>query len=147
LIRPARTDEADAVGALVERAYVPWVLAIGRRPAPMDDDYAHHIAAGEVYVLERDGAIAAIAVLIEEADHLLLDNVAVEPAWHHAGLGRRMIGFAEGETRRRGLRELRLFTNALMERNIALYERLGFRETHRAQVGEHYRVFMTKTVK
>lgn len=146
MIRIARIEEADTVADLVERAYAPWMPAIGRRPAPMDDDYAHHIAANEVYVLEQNGAIAAIAVLIEEVDHLLLDNVAVDPAWQHAGLGRQMIGFAEEETRRRDLRELRLFTNARMGRNIALYQRLGFRETHRAQIGGHYRVFMTKTV-
>jgi hypothetical protein len=31
-----------------------------------------------------------------------------------------------------------------MERNIGLYRRLGFAETHRATVGAHHRVFMTK---
>ena len=146
MIRLARIEEVDAVSDLVERAYASWVLAIGRRPAPMDDDYAHHIAAGEVFVLERDGAIAAVAVLIAAADHLLLDNVAVDPGWQHAGLGRQLIAFAEAEARRRNLREVRLFTNVRMERNIALYERLGFRETHRAQVGDHHRAFMTKIV-
>jgi GNAT superfamily N-acetyltransferase len=112
----------------------------------MDDDYAHHIAAGEVFVLEAGGAIAALAVLIEAPDHLLLDNVAVDPDRHGGGLGRRMIDFAEQEARRRGHAELRLFTNERMVRNIALYERLGFVETHRAKVGGHPRVFMTKAV-
>jgi GNAT superfamily N-acetyltransferase len=146
LIRLARTDEAEAVGALVQRAYAPWVALVGKRPAPMDDDYAHHIAAGEVFVLEENGAIAALAVLIEAPHHLLLDNVAVDPLRHGTGLGRRMIDFAEQEALRRGHRELRLFTNEKMVRNIALYERLGFVETHRDTVAGHRRVFMTKAV-
>jgi len=132
---------------LVERAYAPWVAIVGRRPAPMDDDYTHHIAAGEVFVLEADGAIAALAVLIEAPDHLLLDNVAVDPALHGSGLGRRMIDFAEAEARRRGLPELRLFTHERMHRNIALYGQLGFVETHRATVDGFRRVFMTKVVR
>jgi GNAT superfamily N-acetyltransferase len=112
----------------------------------MDDDYAHHVAAGEVFVLDDHGAIAALVVLIEAEDHLLLDNVAVDPERHGGGLGRRMIAFCEQEARQRGHAELRLFTNERMQRNIVLYERLGFVETHRATVNGHRRVFMTKAI-
>jgi GNAT superfamily N-acetyltransferase len=129
----------------VQRAYAPWVAVVGKRPAPMDD-YAHHIAAAEVFVWEEAGAIAALAVLIAAPDHLLLDNVAVDPARHGGGLGRRMIAFSEQEARQRGYGELRLFTNERMVSNIGLYERLGFVETHRDTVAGHRRVFMTKTL-
>jgi ribosomal protein S18 acetylase RimI-like enzyme len=142
--RLARADEAAAVAALVERAYAPWVAVIGRRPMPMDDDYTHHIAVGEVWVLADGAGMAAISVLVEAADHLLLDNVAVDPARRGEGLGRAMIAHAEAEARARGLGELRLFTNVLMERNIRLYERLGFVETHRATEVGFSRVFMSK---
>ncbi len=142
--RLARADEADAVAALVARAYAPWVAVLGRRPAPMDDDYAHHLAAGEVWVLADPAGIAALGVLIAAADHLLLDNVAVDPDRQGQGLGRAMIAHAEAVARARGFTELRLFTNELMERNIGLYRRLGFAETHRATVGQYRRVFMTK---
>jgi ribosomal protein S18 acetylase RimI-like enzyme len=142
--RLARADEAAAVTALVERAYAPWVAVLGRRPAPMDDDYAPHIAAGEVWVLADEAGIGALCVLIEAPDHLLLDNVAVDPARQGQGLGRAMIAHAEAMARAREHAELRLFTNELMERNIDLYRRLGFAETHHATVGGYRRVFMTK---
>jgi GNAT superfamily N-acetyltransferase len=144
--RQARPDEAAAVAALVERAYVPWVPVIGRRPMPMDDDYAHHVAAGEVWVLADAAGLAALSVLIEASDHLLLDNVAVDPSRQGQGLGRAMIAHAEAVARRRGFAELRLFTNVLMEDNIRLYERLGFVETHRAVEAGFSRVFMAKRV-
>lgn len=132
------------MAALVERAYAPWVPVIGQRPAPMDDDYARHIMAGEVWVCDRDRSIAALCVLIEAADHLLLDNVAVDPALKGCGLGRAMILHAAAVAMARGHPELRLFTNELMADNISLYRYLGFVETHRATVGPHRRVFMTK---
>jgi GNAT superfamily N-acetyltransferase len=39
-IRPATLADARAVGALVEEAYGHYVERIGKRPAPMDEDYA-----------------------------------------------------------------------------------------------------------
>lgn len=145
-IRLARPDEADAVRELVLQAYTPWMQAIGRRPAPMDDDYPYHIARNEVHVLDVQRRLAAIAVLIVHPDHLLLDNVAVAPFAQGRGFGRRMIAHAESEALRLAFSALRLFTNERMERNIQLYRRLGFVETHRAEMDGHRRVFMTKTI-
>lgn len=146
MIRPARPEEAAALAALVERAYAPWVPVIGRRPMPMDDDYAARIAAGQAWLLERDGAVAGAVVLEEASDHLLLDNVAVEPARHGEGIGRALLDFVEEEARRRGKPEVRLYTNALMVRNIALYARLGYAETGREVQAGFHRVFMAKPV-
>ncbi len=145
-IRPARAGEAAALRDLAQRAYGPWVPAVGRRPAPMDDDYAAHIAAGEAFVAERDGGIAAFCVLVEAPDHLLLDNVAVAPERQGEGLGRAMVAFAEAEAKARGYGELRLYTHERMAANIALYARLGFVETHRAEQAGFARVFMAKRV-
>jgi len=146
IIRPATPEEAPALAALVERAYCPWVPIVGRRPFPMQDDYAARIAAGQAWVLQADGAIAGLVVLEQHADHLALDNVAVDPARQGLGDGRVLLDFVEAEAVRRGLPEVRLFTNVLMERNIALYARRGYVETERRQEQGFARVFMTKAV-
>lgn len=143
-IRPARPEEAPLLAALVERAYAPWVPIIGRRPFPMQDDYAARIAAGEAWVLEEAGTIHALLVLETHPGHLMLDNIAVDPARQGKGDGRRLLDFAEAEARRRGLPEVRLYTNVLMERNIALYARRGYAETERRQEKGFARVFMAK---
>lgn len=142
VIRLAKEGEAEALHALAHLAYAPWVAIIGRRPQPMDDDYAARIRAGQAWVLDEDG-IAALVILEPGETWLLLDNVAVHPDRQGQGLGRRMIAFAAGEARRRGMDELRLFTNALMTANIARYAHLGFRETHRQRGNGHDRVYMT----
>jgi GNAT superfamily N-acetyltransferase len=143
-IRRATAAEAPAVAALVQRAYAPWVPVIGRRPAPMDDDYTAHVAAGEVFVLDRDGAIAAVLVLQDRPGHLWLDNVAVEPALQGQGLGRALLTFVEEEAWRRGLPEIRLLTHQRMDANIALYARAGYAETERRTEDGFDRVFMTR---
>ena len=110
-VRRARPEEAPLLRALVERAYAPWVPVLGRRPMPMDDDYGARVAAGEAWVLEEAGTVRGVLVLEEHADHLLLHNVAVEPARRGQGDGRILLDFAEAEARRRGLPEVRLYTN------------------------------------
>jgi len=141
--RPARPAEAALLAALVERAYAPWIAVIGRRPGPMDDDYAARIAAGEAHVLEDGaGGIAGLVVLERHPDHLLLDNLAA--ARGGTGIGRVLLDFAEAEARRLGLPEIRLYTHALMARNIALYERRGFVVTERRAEKGFDRVFMAR---
>jgi ribosomal protein S18 acetylase RimI-like enzyme len=64
-------------------------------------------------------------------DHLMIWSLAVRPDRQGKGLGRFLLRFAERMAREAGLGELRLFTNARMERNLALYARAGYRETGR----------------
>ncbi|RAI60636.1 GNAT family N-acetyltransferase [Roseicella frigidaeris] len=146
MIRPARPEEAPLLAAIVERAYGPWVPVVGRRPFPMDDDYAARIAAGEAFVLETEGAIRGLVVIETHPDHLMLDNIAIEPARQGHGDGRVLLDFVEAEARRRGLPEVRLYTNVLMERNIALYAKRGYAETERRQEKGFARVFMAKPI-
>ncbi len=147
MLRTARPEDRTAVEAIVIAAYSIYVERIGKAPGPMLDDYAGLIAAGAVSVLEDpDGAVAAILVLLPKPDHLLLDNIAVRPDRQGRGLGRRLIAFAESEARRLGYAELRLYTHETMIENIALYTRLGFRETGRGQEAGYDRVFMTKPI-
>lgn len=147
MIRLARPEEAAALAALVERAYAAYLPVIGRRPAPMDDDYAARIAAGQAWVLEAaedgpGGGPAALLVLEAADGHLWLDNIAVDPARQGSGLGRVLMRFVGEEALRRGLPEVRLLTNEKMERNLAFYARLGFTEQERRAEKGFSRVYM-----
>jgi GNAT superfamily N-acetyltransferase len=145
MLRRAQPEDRAAVEAIVGAAYSVYVERLGKPPGPMLDDYIRLIDEGAVSVLEEpDGAIAALIVLLPKSDHLLLDNVAVRPDRQGQGLGRQLVTFAESEARRLGHGELRLYTHATMIENIALYARLGFRETGRGREAGYDRVFMTK---
>jgi ribosomal protein S18 acetylase RimI-like enzyme len=144
MIRPATPEDRAAVEAIVRNAYSVYLERMGQPPGPMLDDYAAQIAAGSISVLDEDGEIVAIIVLLAKPDYLLLDNIAVRPDRQGTGLGRQMIAFAETEARRRSFTELRLYTHETMIENIALYTRLGFVETGRGHEAGYDRVFMTK---
>ena len=143
-IRPASPDDVPAIEQVVNDAYVRYVERIGKKPGPMLDDYKARVAEGAVSVLVSAGEIVGVIVLLPEADHLLLDNIAVLPARHGAGLGRRLMEFAESEARRRGYAEIRLYTHALMHENLAMYPRLGYEEFARGEQAGYQRVFMRK---
>lgn len=144
MIRPAHPDDAAAVRDIVHAAYAHYVPRIGKPPGPMLDDYAHRIADGQIWVLEDAGRIVGMVVLEHGPDGFLLDNIAVPPECQGKGHGRVLIDFAEAEARRRGYREIRLYTHVLMTENIALYRRIGFIETHRVSEHGYDRVYMTK---
>jgi GNAT superfamily N-acetyltransferase len=129
-IRVATVEETDQVRALVERAYAHYVPRIGMRPGPMEADHDALVEAGAVFVL-ADPDVVGVIVLQDGPDHLLIENVAVDPARQGEGLGRTLLDFGEQEARRRGFSELRLFTHELMTENITMYARLGWDEYER----------------
>lgn len=143
-IRPARAADLPRIQAIVAAAYAKYIPRMGKKPGPMLDDYAAHLREGTVWVLEAEAGVAGLVVLLPQADHLLLDNVAVDPAFGGRGIGRALIAFAEAEARRRGFAEIRLYTHETMSENIALYPRLGYEETHRGEQAGYRRVFMRK---
>lgn len=152
-ITPARPDDADAIAALVAAAYTPYIARIGTEPGPMLDDYAAVIADHIVHVA-RDGEasggtiggpIRGVVVLIEKPDGtILFDNIAVAPAAQGAGLGRRLMDFAEAEAARRGYARLDLYTHQMMIENIEIYARRGYVETGRRTERGFPRVYMAK---
>jgi hypothetical protein len=130
-IRPAEPGDAAAVRDLVRAAYAGYVERIGKEPAPMREDYAALIRAGEVWVLAEGGEVLGVLVIRPAEDHMFLGNVAV----------------AEGQAAAYGLPEVRLYTNEKMHENLAVYARLGFEETGRGLDGGYRRVFMRKRLR
>lgn len=146
-LRPATRHDLDDILTLVTRAYRPYVARMGREPGPMLDDYVGRIASGEASVLETDDdRIVGLLVLVDEADALLLDNIAVDPRAQGQGLGKILMAQAESEARRRGYRCIRLYTHETMTENQAIYAKAGYRETHRAVEHGLRRVYMEKTL-
>ena len=144
MIRPARTDEADAVRDLVLAAYQRYVPIIGTKPGPMLDDYGARIAASQVWVLEDAHGIAGIVVLENGPNAFVLDNIAVAPGRQGQGIGRQLLDFAETEAARLGWDHITLYTNALMTENIAIYSTRGYRELERRTEKGFSRIYMAK---
>ena len=145
-IRTATEIEANIVRELVHRAYRKYVTLLGRPPLPMTADYLALIEDGVVWVLTQDSAIVGMLVLLDRPDHLLIENVAVDPVHQRKGYGKVLLAFAEREARERSHDQIRLYTNELMTENIALYRSFGYREMHREEISGGRLVFMAKPV-
>lgn len=143
MIRLGRPEDLPAIRALVQRAYEHYIARIGRKPGPLLDDYAALVSKKRVHVLSDDG-IKGILVLIPEDRAMLLDNIAVDPDAQGRGYGRSLLEFAEQSALAADCESIRLYTNEAMTENIALYSRIGYVETHRAEENGLRRVYMSK---
>ncbi|GHE00542.1 acetyltransferase [Defluviimonas sp. 20V17] len=112
MIRRAATGDEANIRACTEQAYDRYVATIGRKPAPMVADYAAQIAAGDAHVaIDEQGAILGFMVFFQEANYMMLENVAVLPRAAGQGVGRALVEYCEDAARRNGLASVRLYTN------------------------------------
>jgi ribosomal protein S18 acetylase RimI-like enzyme len=145
-LRQATPADAAAIRALTRQAYAKWVPLVGREPKPMTADYEKAVAKHRFDLLYLDGRLAALIETIREADHLLVENVAVSPAFQGRGLGRKLMAHAEALARASGVAEIRLYTNQRFAENIELYRRLGYRVDREEDVKVGIVVHMSKAL-
>ncbi|KAA3450042.1 GNAT family N-acetyltransferase [Mesorhizobium sp. SARCC-RB16n] len=130
-MRLARPEDLAAIVALTQAAYAPYNAILDAPPIPVTEDYSPRIALGEVWLLESGGALAGLITLERHSDHVMIFSVAVAPGFQGKGFGMALLNHADEQARLWDLPEVRLYTNAKMERNIALYTAYGYRETGR----------------
>lgn len=126
-LRRAAPADAPAIRALTRAAYAKWVPVIGREPKPMVADYAEAVRNHRIDLLYVGGKLTALIETILETDHLLIENVAVSPAFQGRGYGRKVMAHAEQLAASLGHGEIRLYTNKLFVENVQLYRKLGYR--------------------
>lgn len=145
MIRPATVSDLDAIRGCAAAAYAKYVERIGREPAPMIADFGSLIDNGSLHVeVGNAGELEGYVVFYTRDDHVHLENIAVDPALHGRGIGRRLIEFAEQQAAALGYRRIELYTNARMTENLELYPRLGYREFDRRTEEGFDRVYFEK---
>jgi 2-amino-4-hydroxy-6-hydroxymethyldihydropteridine diphosphokinase len=139
--------------ALVRRV-VPLMRAQGN--LQWDDDYpnaqvfSEDIAAGQLWVAEQEGAIAAVAAITtdqspEYADvgwdlnepAIVVHRLAVDPAFRGAGVAAALMQQAEVVARERGITVLRVDTNNENPATQRLFPKLGY--TFAGEIGLAFR--------
>lgn len=148
-IRKGTPADIPAVAAIYDRilqeeeagrASVGWLRGVYPTEATARDA----LAAGELFVLEEDGAVAAAAWINRtqvpvysqvpwrwEAPAervMVLHTLVVDPLRQGRGYGTAFVGFYEQYARERGCPYLRMDTNEKNDAARALYARLGYRE-------------------
>jgi GNAT superfamily N-acetyltransferase len=143
-LRRAAAADAQAVRQLTREAYAKWIPVIGREPRPMSADYDAALRKHRIDLLYVDDVLAAIIETANEADHLLIVNVAVSPGFQGSGLGHRLMAHAEDLAALAGLPQLRLYTNQRFAENIRLYASLGYGVDREEAISDGVVVHMSK---
>ena len=92
---------------------------------------------GAIFVAECSGtAVGVCGVRPCEAGSFEIAKLAVEPALHRRGVGRRLVERCLDAARARGATRIVLVSNSQLTSAIALYESFGFRH---APVPQHFR--------
>ena len=146
-IRIAVDADVPAIARVVHDSFAGFIPLIGRAPWPMFQDHVARVAQGAVWVLTEDGAVAGVAVLQFNDDHLFIETIAVAPPHQGQGHGRRLLDFVESEARRRHYDETRLHMHLTMTRNIALYRKRGYTEYARTEEDGYHRVYLRKRLR
>lgn len=129
-IRLAQDHEAAVVTECVHAAFSKWIEVIGRKPRPMEADFATLIAQKFVYVLSENQKILGIIALWPQENTIYIDTVAVFPEWQKHGIGRQLLDFAESHAQSLGIPTLSLCTNEKMQSNRAYYLKLGYSQVN-----------------
>ncbi len=163
LLRPLRPDDSIAgLTGLLHAAYAR-LAALGFNYTAVDQDEAvtrERIGRGECCVAVADGAVVGTLTFYPAArtrghpwwdrpEVASLGQFAVAPAHQAAGIGRRLMGWAEERARATGADELSLDTAEGARHLVAWYERLGYRTVgHARWEGKVYRsVIMSKALR
>jgi ribosomal protein S18 acetylase RimI-like enzyme len=141
-VRRATAGDLPAIKAIIDAAYAKYLTRMDKRPAPMLRDYAPSVADGTTWV--TGSPVTAVLTLYPRDDHLLIENIAIDPSAQGRGLGRTLMSFAEQEATRLGFTRMALVTHEVMTENQAIYARLGYTEVERRAEDGYRRIYMEK---
>ena len=150
MIRRANEADIPAVSAIYDRihdAEEAGKLTIGwqRGVYPTEATARVALAAGDLFVLEEDGAVVASARInrVQVPDYAMVDwryaapddkvmvlhTLTVDPPLSGRGYGRAFLDFYESYAQENGCDTLRIDTNARNCVARAMYARRGYRES------------------
>ena len=131
LIRAARPDEAEAIVALIQRAFGeyrgklrPELGALLETP----DTIRAAMKTGTILLAERAGRILGCISVRRKDDCAYAGRLAVEPMERGIGVGRALMAAAEALARQMGSGRLRVDVRLKLRDNRAFFRALGFRE-------------------
>lgn len=142
-------DSFDALTDLLHRAYAP-LAAMGFRYLATHQDVEttrKRSAKGECYLALIEDRIVGTLVLVppdqssrhcewyDRLDVAVVNQFAIEPELQRAGLGSRLLAFAEARAAKLGAKEVSIDTAEGAAHLIAFYATRGYRHVGHAQWG------------
>ena len=138
-IRPARMDEAEAIVALIHRAFAQYRGRLQPESSALSEDadkIGALMAQGVVLLAEEGEQITGCVAIQRKPDCIYAGRLAVDPAARGNGTGRALMAAAEDVARSLGRGPLRVDVRLALTENRAFFRSLGFVEgTHHRHPG------------
>jgi N-acetylglutamate synthase-like GNAT family acetyltransferase len=131
LIRAARADEAEAVVALIQRAFGKYRGKLRPESGALletPETLKAAMKTGTILLAERAGPILGCVSVRRKDDCAYAGRLAVEPMERGIGVGRALLTAAEAVARQMGTDRLRVDVRLKLRDNRAFFRALGFVE-------------------
>jgi N-acetylglutamate synthase-like GNAT family acetyltransferase len=131
LIRSARPEEAEAIVALLQRAFGQYRGKLRPESGALQETAETIRAvmkAGTILLAERNGRILGCVSVRRKDDCAYAGRLAVEPMQQGIGVGRALLTAAEALARQMGTDRLRVDVRLKLRDNRAFFRALGFVE-------------------
>jgi ribosomal protein S18 acetylase RimI-like enzyme len=133
-IRDAGPGEAAALLDLMRRAFAEYRGVLRPESSVFVETeavIAAKLGEGGGFVAERRGDLLGCVIAEVKAGRGYLGRLAVLPEVRRIGVAQSLMQAGEAFLRRRGIRSAEVNVRIALTGNIALFERLGYRETAR----------------
>lgn len=131
LIRAARPEEAEAIVALIQRAFGQYRGKLRPESGALQETpetIRAAMKADTILLAERAGRVLGCVSVRRKDGHGYAGRLAVEPMERGIGVGRALMAAAEAEARRMGMDRLRIDVRLKLTENRAFFRALGFAE-------------------
>lgn len=91
------------------------------------DDMRRRARTQTIFVAEADGALVGGVFCERQGDAFYIGRLAVIEPWRRRGVASALVGAATAKARELGLRTMSLRARVSLPRNVAFFERHGFR--------------------
>ena len=145
-IRRALAGDAQQMHDIAAEAYHPYIAEIGQPPAPMQANFAAHIAEDICFIIQEQGRACGYAVILEKPDGYWLENIAIHPDQQGNGFGNALLQAVEVFLSQHTHR-YQLYTNIVMRENISWYQRRGFTQTKQVMEEGSHRLYFEKMLR
>ena len=130
-LRTAERSDAKSIQVCIASAYADAMRDIADLP-DVTSGIEEEIAEHQVVIAEVDGTLLGVIIFDQQAEAMMIFNLAVSPEAQGKGVARQLLAVAEAEAVELGLSILRLRTHRLMHATREMYTHLGWVEVEGA---------------